>query len=75
LTGRIVTCAAAIPGKSFMPLVTPLPLGADTEVAELANFFNTTLGFPPNSVLTTQRRPEIARAFVALNKTMMTNHG
>jgi hypothetical protein len=46
-----------------MPLVTPLPLGVDAEVAELANFFTTTLGFPPNSVLTMQRRPEIARAF------------
>lgn len=58
-----------------MPLVTPLPLGADAEVAELANFFNTTLGFPPNSVLTMQRRPEIARAFIALNKAVMTNDG
>ncbi len=58
-----------------MPLVTPLPLGADAEVAELAKFFNTTLGFPPNSVLTMQRRPEIARAFVALNKAVMANHG
>lgn len=45
-----------------MPLVEPLPLGADPEVAELAAFFNTTLGFLPNSVLTMQRRPEIARA-------------
>lgn len=58
-----------------MPLVTPLPLGADPEVAELAQFFHTTLGFPPNSVLTMQRRPEIARAFIALNKAVMTNHG
>lgn len=58
-----------------MPLVTPLPLGADADVAELAKFFNTTLGFPPNSVLTMQRRPEIARAFVALNKAVMANHG
>jgi len=58
-----------------MPLVSPLPLGADADVAELANFFNATLGFPPNSVLTMQRRPEIARAFIALNKAVMTNHG
>lgn len=58
-----------------MPLVSPLPLGADAEVAELASFFNTTLGFPPNSVLTMQRRPEIARAFIALNKAVMTNDG
>lgn len=58
-----------------MPLVSPLPLGADSEVAELAKFFNTTLGFPPNSVLTMQRRPEIARAFIALNRAVMANHG
>jgi uncharacterized peroxidase-related enzyme len=58
-----------------MPLVEPLPLGADPEVAELATFFNTTLGFPPNSVLTMQRRPEIARAFIALNRAVMANHG
>ncbi|MEQ1812257.1 MAG: hypothetical protein ABL889_20175 [Terricaulis sp.] len=58
-----------------MPLVEPLPLGADPEVAELAAFFNTTLGFPPNSVLTMQRRPEIARAFIALNRAVMANHG
>jgi uncharacterized peroxidase-related enzyme len=58
-----------------MPLVEPLPLGADPEVEELAAFFNTTLGFPPNSILTMQRRPEIARAFIALNKAVMANHG
>jgi hypothetical protein len=33
-----------------MALVEPLPLGASPEVEELAKFFNTTLGFPPNSV-------------------------
>jgi uncharacterized peroxidase-related enzyme len=58
-----------------LPLVSPLPLGTDSEIAELAKFFNMTLGFPPNSVLTMQRRPEIARAFIALNKAVMANHG
>jgi uncharacterized peroxidase-related enzyme len=58
-----------------MPLVEPLSLGADPEVAELAAFFNTTLGFPPNSVLTMQRRPDIARAFITLNRAVMANHG
>ncbi len=58
-----------------MPLVDPLPLGADAETAELARFFNTTLGFAPNSVLTMQRRPDIARAFIALNKAVMDNKG
>lgn len=58
-----------------MALVSPQLLGADPEVAELASFFNITLGFPPNSVLTMQRRPEIARAFIALNRAVMANHG
>jgi uncharacterized peroxidase-related enzyme len=58
-----------------MPFVTPLPVGTDAEVAELARFFNITLGFPPNSILTMQRRPEIASAFIALNKAVMKNNG
>lgn len=58
-----------------MPLVEPLAADHDAEVAELATFFNTTLGFPPNSVLTMQRRPEIAKAFTNLNKAVMENHG
>jgi uncharacterized peroxidase-related enzyme len=58
-----------------MPLIQPLPPDHDREVAELALFFNETLGFPPNSVLTMQRRPAIAKAFIALNKAVMENHG
>ena len=58
-----------------MPLVEPLPADHDTEIAELAKFFNVTLGFPPNSVLTMMRRPEIAGAFTALNRAVMDNHG
>lgn len=58
-----------------MPLVEPLPADHDAEVAELARFFNETLGFPPNSVLTMQRRPAIAKAFIALNKAVMENNG
>lgn len=58
-----------------MPLVDPLPLDANSAVAELARFYNETLGFPPNSILTMQRRPEIAEAFIALNKAVMTNQG
>jgi uncharacterized peroxidase-related enzyme len=56
-----------------MPLVEPLAADHDAEVAELARFFNETLGFPPNSVLTMQRRPAIAKAFIALNKAVMEN--
>jgi len=58
-----------------MPLVDPLPSDTSAEVAELAKFFNETLGFPPNSVLTMQRRPEIAKAFINLNKAVMANEG
>ena len=58
-----------------MALVAPLAAEHDPEVAELARFFNETLGFPPNSVLTMQRRPEIAKAFIALNKAVMANTG
>jgi uncharacterized peroxidase-related enzyme len=58
-----------------MPLVNPLPDDHNQEVAELAKFFNETLGFCPNSVLTMQRRPAIAQAFINLNKAVMENHG
>lgn len=58
-----------------MPLVTPLPPEHSPEVAELARFFDETLGFTPNSVLTMQRRPEIAKAFIAMNRAVMANGG
>ena len=58
-----------------MPLVKPLPPEHDPATRELAAFFNETLGFCPNSVLTMQRRPEIARAFINLNKAVMLNAG
>lgn len=58
-----------------MPLITSLPPDHDPEVAELARFFHETLGFCPNSVLTMQRRPAIAKAFIALNMAVMQNQG
>lgn len=58
-----------------MPIVAPLPADHSAEVAELARFFLETLGFVPNSVLTMQRRPGIAKAFIGLNKAVMENHG
>ena len=58
-----------------MPLVKPLPADHDEEVTSLAAFFNETLGFCPNSVLTMQRRPAIAKAFIQLNMAVMANHG
>ena len=58
-----------------MPLVTPLSADHDAETRELAAFFNETLGFCPNSVLTMQRRPAISKAFINLNKAVMANEG
>lgn len=58
-----------------MPLVTPLSSEHDIETQELAAFFNETLGFCPNSVLTMQRRPAISKAFIHLNKAVMANEG
>jgi uncharacterized peroxidase-related enzyme len=58
-----------------MPLVKPLPSDANEDVKKLAEFFNETLGFCPNSVLTMQIRPEIARSFINLNKAVMANKG
>jgi uncharacterized peroxidase-related enzyme len=61
--------------RAATPLVTPLPADHDPQVADLAQFFNTTLGFPPNSVLTMMRRPAIALAFTDLNRAVMRNEG
>lgn len=58
-----------------MPLVKPLSPESNSEVKKLAEFFNETLGFCPNSVLTMQIRPEIASSFINLNKAVMANHG
>ena len=57
-----------------MSLVNPIDI-SDPSVKELVKFFNETLGFCPNSVLTMQRRPNIARAFIELNMAVMENHG
>jgi uncharacterized peroxidase-related enzyme len=58
-----------------MPLVAPLAADHDPEIARLAAFFETTLGFAPNSVLTMMRRPALARAFTELNRAVMANDG
>ncbi|MBD0823251.1 carboxymuconolactone decarboxylase family protein [Aestuariibaculum marinum] len=58
-----------------MPLVSPLSANHDSETRQLAEFFNETLGFCPNSVLTMQHRPEISQAFINLNKAVMANKG
>lgn len=58
-----------------MPLVKPLNPDHDRETQRLADFFNETLGFCPNSVLTMQHRPAISKAFINLNKAVMKNEG
>ena len=58
-----------------MPLVNPLPPEHDAETRKLAEFFNETLGFCPNSILTMQHRPAISKAFIELNKAVMDNKG
>ena len=58
-----------------MPLVPPLSTDHDQETKKLAEFFNETLGFCPNSVLTMQHRPAISKAFITLNKAVMANEG
>ena len=58
-----------------MPLVAPLSKIKDKETQELVTFFNETLGFCPNSVLTMQKKPHLAQAFVNLNKAVMDNAG
>jgi len=58
-----------------MALVEPLDPNHDHETKKLAEFFNETLGFCPNSVLTMQHRPAISKAFINLNKAVMANEG
>lgn len=58
-----------------MALVNPLDPNHDSETQQLAEFFNETLGFCPNSVLTMQHRPAISKAFINLNKAVMANEG
>lgn len=59
----------------IMALVDPLSPDHDPQTRELADFFNETLGFCPNSVLTMQHRPRISQAFIELNKAVMDNRG
>lgn len=58
-----------------MPLVTPLSEDHNPDLVDLIQFFRGPLGVVPNSVLTMQRRPAIARAFTELNRAVMENGG
>lgn len=58
-----------------MSIIEPLNELSDTKTKKLAEFFNETLGFCPNSVLTMQKKPKLAQAFINLNKAIMENNG
>ncbi len=53
------------------PLVAPIEGINDQAFQELIGFFNETLGFCPNSVRTMYHRPQIAFAFIELNKAVI----
>jgi len=57
------------------PLVHPKSGESDQELQKLIEFYEETLGFCPNSVKTMHHRPQIAYAFIELNKAVMANHG
>ncbi len=57
------------------PLVNPKSTIDDPELQKLVIFYNETLGFCPNSVMTMQHRPRIANAFIEMNKAVMENKG
>ena len=57
------------------PLVTPLDRNATKEAADMATFYEETLGFTPNSLFTMMHRPRIATAFLEMNQAVMENKG
>jgi uncharacterized peroxidase-related enzyme len=58
-----------------MALLDPLPYEHTPELKPFFDFFLTTLGFVPNSVLTMQRRPRLVQAFAQLNAAIMDPAG
>lgn len=61
--------------KMKRPLVFPLDRNATKEAAEMADFYDETLGFTPNSLFTMMHRPRISDAFMEMNKAVMENKG
>lgn len=49
----------------------PLPHDTHTHLVERFEHYQKTRGFIPNSILTMQRRPQIAEAFMALNQAIL----
>jgi uncharacterized peroxidase-related enzyme len=58
-----------------MPRLEPLPPSHTPELQPHFDFFLTTLGFTPNSVLTMQRKPKLVKAFAQLNAAVMDPQG
>jgi uncharacterized peroxidase-related enzyme len=54
-----------------MPHLDPLPWEANPQFRERFKHYQATRGFVPNSILTMQRRPAIAQAFMDLNKAVL----
>ena len=57
------------------PLVSPLDRNATKEAKDMADFYEETLGFTPNSLFTMMHRPRIANAFLEMNQAVMENKG
>ncbi|NNC83681.1 MAG: carboxymuconolactone decarboxylase family protein [Flavobacteriales bacterium] len=57
------------------PLVSPIDKEGNAEAADMAAFYQETLGFTPNSLFTMMHRPRIARAFLEMNQAVMENKG
>ncbi|MAJ37965.1 MAG: peroxidase [Flavobacteriaceae bacterium] len=57
------------------PLVSPLDRNATKQAQTMAEFYEETLGFTPNSLFTMMHRPRIANAFVEMNQAVMENKG
>lgn len=58
-----------------MTRLQPLPLDATPELKPHFDFFLTTLGFTPNSVLIMQRKPKLVQALAQLNAAAMDPEG
>ena len=54
-----------------MPHVDPLPWQANPQFIDRFQHYQDTRGFVPNSILTMQRRPAIAQAFMDLNQAVL----
>ena len=57
------------------PLVNSQSRVNDPDLEKLVAFYNETLGFCPNSVMTMHHRPIIATSFIEMNKAVMENKG